>query len=124
FGTTPSRMIAANRDLFCLLQREAEQSGIRISDDVVNTVFTNEMFMASSLDIDQQTEMKDAIRHVLEISVLRDRLTSGVHVSERSVLRDIQPQWETVRLNLVTLAAADYKSATTMPTTQQEEDLF
>jgi hypothetical protein len=64
------------------------------------------------------------VRHVLEIGVLHDRVASSVKISQPMLIHDNIQQWESVRLNLVPFTAADYKLATTQPTTQQVQEQF
>lgn len=110
-------------DLFFLLSHEAEQQGIRISSDTVNTVVANDFPEAQQPSINM-LGVQEAVRRVLLIGALRDRMASSVHVSEPAILHTNAPEWQSVRLNLVEFTTSEFEKTVPAPTTQQVQAQF
>lgn len=123
-GRGMASQIVTKPDLFFLLQQEAQKTGVRVNDDMVNTVFTNEFPVSMFLQPPQQAILRNAIRHVLELTVLHDRLAGSVKISDPMIVHDSATDWESVRLNIVPIGVGEFKIATTMPTTQEVQQQF
>ena len=111
-------------ELFYFLHREAENSAITISNDVLNTTLANEIPLTQFVSAEHQDLATNAVRHLLEVIALHDRLASAVKVSQPMVEHEYSDHWETVRLNLVEYSALEFKNAVAAPTTQQVREQF
>lgn len=110
-------------DLFFLLSHEAEKQGIIISDDTVNTIVTNDFPESKQANVNP-VAVQEAVRRVMLIGALRDRLASSVHVSEPAILHTNAPEWQSVRLNLVEYTVSEFQKSIPAPTTQQVQAQF
>ncbi|MDB5329993.1 MAG: hypothetical protein JWP03_1144 [Phycisphaerales bacterium] len=113
--------IQKHNELFFLLQKEAEQRGIRVSKDEVGNILKNEYpFSAMGGDTEQ---LHLAMTHFLMVKGLRDRLNSDIKISEPIWTHNLAGSQQ-VRLNLVEFNTRDLKASLPAPTTQQVEDLY
>jgi hypothetical protein len=113
--------IQKHNELFFLLQKEAEQRGIRVSKDEVGNILKNEYpFSAMGGDTEQ---LHLAMTHFLMVKGLRDRLNSDIKISEPIWTHNLAGSQQ-VRLNLVEFNTRDLKASLPVPTTQQVEDLY
>jgi hypothetical protein len=107
-------------ELFYLLSTEAEKQGVRVSDDLINTILQNELLTPGV----NQALLRDAVRRVLLIGALHDRVASSVKISQPAMLRENAAAWQTVRLNLVEFNVGPFAKSVPAPTTQQVEHQF
>lgn len=110
-------------DLFFLLSHEAEQQGIVVSDDTINTIVANDFPEAKQVGVNPLA-VQEAVRRVMLIGALRDRLASSVKVSEPAILHTNAPEWQSVRLNLVEFTTSEFEKTVPAPTTQQVQAQF
>jgi hypothetical protein len=120
-GASLFEQIEKHNELFFLLQKEAEQRGIRVSQDEVGHILKNEYpFSIMGGDTEQ---LHSAMTHFLMVKALRDRLDSDIKISEPIWAHNLAGAQQ-VRLNLVEFNTRDLKASLPAPTTQQVEDLY
>ena len=118
--------IERNPALFLLLQKEADQLGLRVSDEEVDNFLTylqrrNGQF---GMRMPSPLELKPALRNVLVIRALMRRVAGGLKPSGPLVLRELADQEQRVKLNLVHYSAEDFKKSVPTPTDDQLRQQF
>ncbi|MDB5304372.1 MAG: hypothetical protein JWM97_1921 [Phycisphaerales bacterium] len=116
--------IEKHNELFFLLQKEAEQRGIRASTDEVAQTLKNQFSIDPTDKSDHAEQLRSALSHFIVVQALRDRLNSDVKISEPMWTHQLADAGQKIRLNLVEFNAADLKATLPAPTTQQVESLF
>lgn len=103
-----------NKEMFLLLQKEAEQLGLRAPEDEVGA---NAVALAQE-GVDRQAAQR-TVRGLLLIRALFDRVTSGIKPSEAAVTRELARELQRVKLNLVHYAIDDFANDVPAPTDGQ-----
>src|SRR5205085_6653802 len=105
-------------DLFVILWKHAQDEGVRVHEDRVETILVN------SLGITRDTVSQDlhdfwasAIRHLLLVDGLYERLGSVAKVSDAAVQHQLA-QMQQVKLHLVEFKPQDFEKKVAPPTTQ------
>ncbi|MDB5354090.1 MAG: hypothetical protein JWN24_543 [Phycisphaerales bacterium] len=123
-GIPLAQEINQHNELFFLLQKEAEQRGIRVSNDEVAQTLKNQFNIAADENSPLAEQLRPALSHFLMVQALRDRLSSDVKISEPIWTHALAEGMQKVRLNLVEFSATDLKATLPPPTTQQVESLY
>ncbi len=113
-------------ELFLLLQKEAQQLGIRIPESQVNEAFTaiSRQFAMFRRPMPNPAEMKPALHKLMLLSALFERVADGIKPSEPLVLRQMAQNGQRVKLELVHYAADDFKKDVPAPTPEQLQKQF
>lgn len=116
-GSVPRELIESldeNKEMFLLLQKEAEQLGVRAPEDEVGVYAV----ALAQEGVDRQAAQR-AVRGLLLIRALFDRVTSGIKPSEAAVTRELARELQRVKLNLVHYATDDFANDVPAPTAEQ-----
>lgn len=112
-------------ELFLMLQEEARQAGIRVSDEQVQEVYEAAQFSIGAIASGETADdVRDAIRHLLEVQGLIQRYAAAIKVSEPEVTRNVALQGQTPVLKMVEFSADAFKQDVPPPTTQQAAEQF
>ena len=108
-------------ELYLLLKREAEENGVRVSDDEAKAVWVNSLRRTASTLNPIEVE---AMRGILTIKAESDQLAEAVKVSTPAWQRSVATELQGVRLNLVEFRAEDFDKSVQAPTQQQLQEQF
>jgi hypothetical protein len=124
--------IAANKESFLLLVKEAEKRGVTLSTSDVSQVLDDprvgivqgEQLVAFSdlQDIDEADRYKTAIEHLMLVKNSYDLAASTIKVSQPYRRQLLAEQFQTVNVNLVDVPASQFAPVT--PTQAQLDEQF
>lgn len=120
--------IDKNPELFVLLQREARQMGLRVSDDQVTQALTRigqQFAMFGRQPPQDLGRLRPAMHNLLLVRGLFDRVADSVKPSGPLAMREAAEQGQRVKLQLVHYAGEDFaKTVTAAPTDEQLQKQF
>lgn len=110
-------------ELFVLLQKEADRTGIRVPPDRIDAVL-REINLSPNVSAEENQRWRHAVDAFLRVKGLYDRVTSNVKISQPVVARQLAQTAQEVKLNLVEFSAGPTTAPTTAPTTQELQAHF
>jgi hypothetical protein len=121
-GPNAAAQITLHPDLFPLLIQEAQQMGVAVSKDEVETVVSNAL--RGMDDEDRLDHFRRAIADALMVQNAFKRAASVVKVSEPLKREILATYMQGISVNLVEFDAAKFKAKVPAPTTQQLTEQF
>lgn len=123
FPTAPQlpMEIEKHKELYLLLQKEAERNNIRVPDDRVTGLLR---MMAQARRINDPEVLQRALRGALMVSALVDHVSDSVKVSKPAITRELADNGQRVKLDLVQWSADDFKKAVAAPTPEEIDKQF
>lgn len=113
--------------MFVLLQREAKQLGLSVSDAQVDEALTRlaQQYARAGRQMPPGAgTLKPAMRSLLLVRALFDRVADGVKPSPPYALREMAENGQRVKIDLVHYAADDFKKQAATPTPEQLQKQF
>jgi hypothetical protein len=120
---TLAMQIEQDPELYLLLQKEADQAGVRVGPDRVEDVL-RQINLSPNVSPEERAQWQRAVRSFLQVKSLYDRVTSNVKVSEPEVVQRLAQTAQEGTLNLVEFNADEFKAATTAPTNEELQAHF
>ncbi len=121
-GPSAVAQITLHPDLFPLLMKEAQQMGVVVNKDEVETVVSNALRGLD--DEDRLDHYRRAIADALLVQRAFQRASSVAKVSEPLKREFLATYMQGISVNLVEFDAAKFKAKVTPPTTQQLTEQF
>jgi hypothetical protein len=113
--------IEKHKDLFLLLQKEAERNNLRVPDDRVMGLLRA---IASARRVGDPNVLQRALRGALLISALVEHVGDSVKVSRPLVVREMADNGQRVKLDLVHWSVEDFRRSVAAPTPEEIEKQF
>jgi hypothetical protein len=93
--------------LFLLLQKEAEQLGVTVSDDTLQTMLTNTPNLITT-DPDRNDQIRRAVRNLLLVINGAQRAASVIKITDPMVKHQLAQAQQSITLDLVDFTTAKY----------------
>src|SRR5687767_12946165 len=99
--------MSKNPVLFLLLQKEAEQLGVTVSDDALQSMIANNPSLITT-DPDRNEQIAQAVRSLLLVIQSAQRAGSVIKVTDPMVKHELAELGQSITLNLVDFTTAKY----------------
>jgi hypothetical protein len=126
--------IEGHPDLYFLLQREAADRGIAVSNDQVENVLTNDLFIPGANPPQHPTPdiigentyraLHDAVARFLPVAILHDQTVQSVTVTQPMWDHAVADEFQLVKLAIADFPAGEFAKTAAAPTAQQLQDQF
>lgn len=117
-GWLASFEINDHPELFLVLWKEAEQMGVTVDPDRVESIMTNRMDQSQN-DPAYLDTLRSAVTHALMIEGAFERVANVVKVSEPMLRRGLAHEGQEIKVNLVEFPAGVHADETLAPTEEQ-----
>jgi hypothetical protein len=119
-GPQTDAEISRNPILFLLLQKEAQQLGVTVSNDTLQGMLTNTPGLITT-DPDRNEQIARAVRGLLLIAQTASRAGSVIKITEPMVKHELAQLGQSINLNLVDFTTAKYldQARSAEPTAEQ-----
>lgn len=126
--------IEGHPDLYFLLQREAADRGIAVSNDQVENVLTNELYVPGAnppqhpapdiIGENTYRALHDAVARFLPVAILHDQTVQSVTVTQPMWDHAVADEFQLVKLAIVEFPASEFAKTATAPTAQQLQNQY
>ncbi len=124
-GQSAVEEINRHPELFCLLQVEARDLGITVTDDQVETLLKSDQVRLPAMnDISEYERTRSALAGLLLIENGFERIASNVKISNPLGKRLLAQNFQEIKVGLVEFPVAEYTTQVKAPTTQQVQEQF
>lgn len=133
-GRQAMQQIQLHPELYLLLQKEAQNMGVSLNVERLETMLRNQVYTrgaddkavpaADAPDPEIRNNLRIALANFLLVQSAFDRAASTLKISEPLRQYDVAARFQSIMLNLVDFPARDYEAKVPPPTAQQLDEQF